>query len=74
MSRSRDLSNLITNALPSYLAYGQFNGNSAQTFAGNAFTKVTLNETLDAALKFGGIKFYQILSDLFKILNFIFSQ
>jgi hypothetical protein len=46
MSRSRDLANLITNALPSYLAHGQFNGNSAQTFAGNAFTKVTLNETV----------------------------
>jgi hypothetical protein len=46
MSRARDVSGLITNALPSYLAYGQFNGNSAQTFAGNAFTKVTLNETV----------------------------
>lgn len=46
MSRSRDLSNLITNALPSYLAYGQFNGTAAQTFSGNAFTKVILNEAL----------------------------
>jgi hypothetical protein len=47
MSRSRDLSNLITNALPSYLAYGQFNGTAAQTFAGNAFSKVILNEAVN---------------------------
>lgn len=47
MSRSRDLANLITTALPSYLAYGQFNGTSAQTFAGNAFSKVILNEAVN---------------------------